>query len=161
MVLLGRDLVNFTENSLTEQYMLGILIPVSGRDYFKVVFRDSSRFNLTLLFGLLDQIGSPVKYIKYYTVDDLNVIEGSVLEPEDYSIYHTIEVRQRILSALVFVSVTVIAFLLFKYFDLSENALFSVVYWFMFVVADIVFSLLLAMHVFPQKESSIDGYFKV
>lgn len=154
-------MVSSKENSSTEQYMLGILIPVSGQDYFKVVFRDSSMFDLSLLFILLEQIGSPVRYIKYYTVEDLNVVEGSVLEPEDYSIYHTIEVRQRILSAIVFISIMAFAFLLFKYFNLSEHILFSVVYWFTFVVADITLSLLLAMYVFPQKDTSIDGYFKV
>lgn len=154
-------MVNNAEQSPTEQYMLGILIPVSGQDYFKVVFRDSSRFDLALLFSLLKQIGSPVRYIKYYTVEDVNVIEGSVLEPEDYFSYHTIEVKQNILSAIVFASVMTFAFLLFKYFNLSEHIIFSVVYWFTFLIAGIVIGLSLSMFVFPQKDSSIDGYWSV
>lgn len=154
-------MVNNAEQSPTGQYMLGILIPVSGQDYFKVVFRDSSRFDLALLFSLLKQIGSPVRYIKYYTVEDVNVIEGSVLEPEDYFSYHTIEVKQNILSAIVFASVMTFAFLLFKYFNLSKHILFSVVYWFTFLIAGIVIGLSLPMFVFPQKVSSIDGYWRV
>lgn len=149
------------EHSLTERYMLGILISVSGQDYFKVVFRDSSRFDLSLLFVLLEQIGSPVKYIKYYTVGELAIIEGSVEEPEDYSSYQAIEVKQNILSAVVFTSVMTFAFLVFKYFNLSESILFSVVYWFTFLIAGLAISLSLPIFVFPQKDLSIEGYWKV
>lgn len=154
-------MVNNAEHSLTEQYMLGILIPVSGKDYFKVVFHDSSRFDLSLLFVLLEQIGSPVRYIKYYTVGELAIIEGSVEEPEDYSSYQTIEVKQNILSAVVFASVMAFAFLVFKYFNLSESILFSVVYWFTFLIAGVAISLSLPMFVFPQKDPSIEGYWRV
>ena len=154
-------MVYTAEHSLTEQYMLGILIPISGQDYFKVVFRDSSRFDLSLLFVLLEQIGSPVRYIKYYTVGELAIIEGSVEEPEDYYGYQTIEVTQNILSAVVFASVMAFAFLVFKYFSLSEDILFSVVYWFTFLIAGIAISLSLPMFVLPQKDLSIEGYWKV
>lgn len=154
-------MVNNAEQSPTEQYMLGILIPVSGQDYFKVVFRDSSRFDLALLFSLLKQIGSPVRYIKYYTVGELAIIEGSVEEPEDYSSYQTIEVKQNILSAVVFASVMAFAFLVFKYFNLSESILFSVVYWFTFLIAGLAIGLSLPMFVFTQKDPSIEGYWRV
>lgn len=154
-------MVYTAEHSLTEQYMLGILIPISGQDYFKVVFRDSSRFDLSLLFVLLEQIGSPVRYIKYYTVGELAIIEGSVEEPEDYYGYQTIEVTQNILSAVVFASVMAFAFLVFKYFSLSEDILFSVVYWFTFLIAGIAISLSLPIFVFPQKDLSIEGYWRV
>lgn len=73
-------------NALREQYMLGLLMPVRGQADFKVVVGESKNFDFRMVKDLLQRIGSPVKYFKYYTVGDTYVLEGILSELESMSL---------------------------------------------------------------------------
>lgn len=85
--------------ALREQYMLGLLLPIRGKDSFKVVVRDPFNFDYSMVKELLHRIGSPAKYYKYYEYDDVCVLEGFTDEKE-YKSYKRAELYQ--LASMVF-----------------------------------------------------------
>ena len=85
--------------ALREQYMLGLLLPIRGKESFKVVVRDPFNFDYSMVKELLHRIGSPVKYYKYYEYDDVCVLEGFTDEKE-YKSYKKAELYQ--LASIVF-----------------------------------------------------------
>ena len=88
--------------ALKEQYMLGLLLPIRGRESFKVVVRDPFNFDYFMVKGLLHRIDSPTKYYKYYKYDDVCVLEGFTDEKE-YKSYKRAELYQ--LASMVFLYV--------------------------------------------------------
>lgn len=85
--------------ALKEQYMLGLLLPIRGRESFKVVVRDPFNFDYFMVKELLHRIDSPTKYYKYYEYDDVCVLEGFTDEKE-YKSYKKAELY--LLASMVF-----------------------------------------------------------
>lgn len=92
----------FEDNvALREQYMLGLLLPIRGRETFKVVVRKTSCFDYSMVNKILNRIGSPTKYYKYYKSGDVHVLEGFTDENE-YRLYKKEELRQNVFNAFFF-----------------------------------------------------------
>ena len=154
---------NMNDESLTlvEQYMLGILLPIKGQKEFRVVVREISLFDFDLVPELLRHVGSPVKYVKHYTVGGVSVLEGSVEKPKDYSLYKTIELKQYFLSAFVFIFIIAIALFFFKHLRIYKDFAFSITYWWFSFGAAVVACVLLAITVFPQMDKSIKDFYRI
>ena len=88
--------------ALKEQYMLSLLLPIRGRESFKVVVRDPFNFDYFMVKELLHRIDSPTKYYKYYESGDVRVLEGFTDEKE-YKSYKRAELYQ--LASMVFLYV--------------------------------------------------------
>lgn len=170
--LLGRESSNSSKQSsnvvdehisLVEQYLLGILLPVRGQKEFRVVVRETDlvKFDFDLVPELLRRIGSPVKYVKHYTVGGVDVLEGSTEKPKDYSFYKTIELKQYFLSAFVFIFIIAIALFFFKYLRIYKDFAFSITYWWLSFGAAVVACVLLAITVFPQMDKNIKDFYRI
>lgn len=149
-------------NALREQYMLGLLMPVRGQADFKVVVGESKNFDFRMVKDLLQRIGSPVKYFKYYTVGDTYVLEGYSVGTGEYESWTKTE---RLLNVSTFGSMAVFfisAFMLNdKIFHLEDTS--AILFFFYqlfsftssFIVGDIVDEF-----AFPSRDKSILRYGK-
>lgn len=100
--------------ALREQYMLGLLLPIRGKESFKVVVRDPFNFDYSMVKELLHRIGSPVKYYKYYEYDDVCVLEGFTDEKE-YKSYKRAELYQLASMVFFYVVLFIIVYIFQRY----------------------------------------------
>jgi len=150
-------------NALREQYMLGLLMPVSGQTDFKVVVGEPKNFDFRMVRELLLRIGSPVKYFKYYTVGDTRVLEGYSTDNEEYKSWTK---TKRLLNVATFGSMAVFfisAFMLNdKIFHLEDTSVILFFFYQLFsftssfIVGDIVDEF-----AFPSRDKSILRYGKI
>lgn len=150
-------------NALREQYMLGLLMPVRGQADFKVVVREPKNFNFRMVRELLQRIGSPVKYFKYYTVGNTHVLEGYSVGTGEYESWTKTE---RLLNVATFGSMAVFfisAFMLNdKIFHLEDTSVILFFFYQLFsftssfIVGDIVDEF-----AFPSRDKSILRYGKI
>ena len=100
--------------ALREQYMLGLLLPIRGKESFKVVVRDPFNFDYSMVKELLHRIGSPAKYYKYYEYDDVCVLEGFTDEKE-YKSYKRAELYQLASMVFFYVVLFIIVYIFQRY----------------------------------------------
>ena len=100
--------------ALREQYMLGLLLPIRGRESFKVVVRDPFNFDYSMVKELLHRIDSPTKYYKYYEYDDVCVLEGFTDEKE-YKSYKRAELYQLASMVFFYVVLFIIVYIFQRY----------------------------------------------
>lgn len=100
--------------ALREQYMLGLLLPIRGKESFKVVVRDPFNFDYSMVKELLHRIGSPAKYYKYYEYDDVCVLEGFTDEKE-YKSYKRAELYQLASMVFLYVVLFIIVYIFQRY----------------------------------------------
>lgn len=147
--------------ALQEQYMLGLLMPVRGRESFKVVVRDTSKFSFSMVAELLKRIESPVKYFKYYKVGDTKVLEGYSMDTGEYKSYKKLNLLQDAVAFISCVSILLLLYILNEYVLHLENVISLALYmWFSLGFA-ITFGALVDFIVFPNTYDSIEGYGKL
>ena len=101
-------------NALKEQYMLSLLLPIRGRESFKVVVRDPLNFDYSMVKELLHRIDSPTRYYKYYESDDVCVLEGFTDEKE-YKSYKRAELYQLASMVFFFVVLFIVVYIFQRY----------------------------------------------
>lgn len=100
--------------ALREQYMLGLLLSIRGKESFKVVVRDPFNFDYSMVKELLHRIGSPAKYYKYYEYDNVCVLEGFTDEKE-YKSYKRAELYQLASMVFFYVVLFIIVYIFQRY----------------------------------------------
>lgn len=100
--------------ALREQYMLGLLLPIRGRESFKVVVRDPFNFDYFMVKELLHRIDSPAKYYKYYEYGDVCILEGFTDEKE-YKSYKRAEIYQLTSMVFFYVVLFIIVYIFQRY----------------------------------------------
>lgn len=100
--------------ALREQYMLGLLFPIRGRESFKVVVRDPFNFDYSMVKELLHRIGSPTRYYKYYESGDVCILEGFTDEKE-YKSYKRAELYQLASMVFFYVVLFIIVYIFQRY----------------------------------------------
>lgn len=96
--------------ALREQYMLGLLMPIRGKEFFKVVVRDPFNFDYFMVRELLHRISSPTKYYKYYKSGDVYILEGFT-DDEEYKSYKKENIVQTAFLFLFFIFMFVTLFI--------------------------------------------------
>lgn len=143
--------------ALKEQYILGLLMPVRGQETFKVVVREPSKFDFSIVKELLRHIESPVKYFKYYEEGGVQLQEGYSTGGEDYRSYKRTEVLQNTFALFLFVSVFLSAYLLQTFALNLQNPVWLFVYWWVSLGLSVI-SGVVPMLIFTQKDETIVGY---
>lgn len=149
-------------NALREQYMLGLLMPVRGQETFKLVVGEPKNFDFRMVKELLQRIGSPVKYFKYYTVGDTRILEGYSVGTGEYESWTRAE---RLLNVATFGSMAVFfisAFILNdKVFRLEDT---NPIMFFLYQLFSFNFSFVVGAIInefaFPSRDKSILRYGK-
>lgn len=140
----------FEDNvALREQYMLGLLLPIRGRGTFKVVVRKTSCFDYSMVNKILNRIGSPTKYYKYYKSGDVHVLEGFTDENE-YRLYKKEELRQNVFNAFFFVIAFIVIYLFQRYVFDIQSLLLASFYWFL-----VLGCAMFVLSLFPDKPKNI------
>ena len=150
-------------NALTEQYMLGLLMPVRGQNSFKVVVRDTTLFKFSMVKELLKRIESPVKYFKYYTVGNTHVLEGYSSDTGEYESWKSTDVKQNTFFVVSVISLYFLTYFLNEYvLHLEEKSLVLLILYTMFSIGfPIIVSGIASFLLFPQKDESIKDYGKL
>lgn len=146
--------------ALKEQYMLGLLMPVRGQETFKVVVRDFSKFDFSMVKELLRRIESPIKYFKYYEESGVHLLEGYSSGGEEYRSYRRTEVLQNTFALFLFVSVLLSAYLLQTIVLNLQNPVWLFIYWWVSLGLSVI-SGVVPMLIFTQKDETIIGYGKL
>lgn len=149
-------------NALREQYMLGLLMPVRSQTEFKVVVEEPKNFDFRMVKELLQRIGSPVKYFKYYVVANTYVREGYSIRTGEYEFWTRTE---RLHTTLTFGSMAMFFILAFI---LNDNVLHledtSVILFFFYQLFSLISSFIVGDIVdefaFPSRDKSILRYGK-
>lgn len=149
-------------NALREQYMLGLLMPVRGQTEFKVVVEEPKNFDFRMVRELLQRIGSPVKYFKYYLVEGTYVLEGYSVGTGEYESWTRTE---RLLNVATFgsmITLFVLAYILDdRIFHLEDS---SVILYFLYYLFSFITSFMVGAIVneclFPKRDKSILRYGK-
>ena len=150
-------------NTLKEQYILGLLMPVRGQESFKVVVREPNLFDFSMVGELLKRIESPVKYFKYYKVGDTRVLEGYSTEGAEYESYRKIEIKQDTFILVVASIIFILSFILNeRVLHLEEKNIILFVFYQLFSLSfSITMGGLGSFLLFPQKDESILEYGKL
>lgn len=148
--------------ALKEQYMLGLLMPVRGKDSFKVVIRDTTLFKFSMVKELLKRIESPVKYFKYYTVGNTHVLEGYSSDTGEYKSWARTE---KLLNLVTFGSMAVFFILAFmlndKVFHLEDtNPILFFFYQLFSFTTSFMVGAIVNEFAFPSRDKSILRYGK-
>ena len=150
-------------NALREQYMLGLLMPVRGQETFKVVVREQSKFDFSMVKELLKRIESPVKYFKYYKVGDTFVLEGYSTSTGEYESYRKTEIKQNVFI-LVFLTLLYVLAYIFNEQVLqleNKNITLFILYQLFSFSGSLAVSEVSSFLLFPQKDESIREYSKL
>ena len=147
-------------NALREQYMLGLLMPVRGQTAFKVVVEEPKNFDFRMVKELLQRIGSPVKYFKYYMHGDTRVLKGYSVGTGEYESWTRTE---RILNVATFgsmISFFTLAFILNdNVLHLEETHLILFIFYQLFsFTSSFIVGALVDTFMFPNRDKNILRY---
>jgi hypothetical protein len=148
-------------NALKEQYMLGLLMPVRGQKDFKVVVREPSLFDFSMVGKLLKRIESPIKYFKYYKVGDTRVLEGYSIETGEYESYKKVTILQNTVALISVVSILLLFYILNEYVLHLENFISLALYVWISLGFAITLGSLIDFIAFPSTYNRIEEYGKL